>query len=369
MNYNSVVPHQLGRKRRQQSPPVVERPAERIPDPLFPADAEDERRLKRAARFAPGGSDKVKLGNTFDSIQAEEDYRNLNAISTKSHKFDKNKPVVGLCQTLEKSYLRLTSEPNPQQVRPLAVLRKAYDLIMHKYTNGDATYTYLCDQFKSIRQDLRVQMIENKFTLKVYQTHARLALQFNDLGEYNQCQSRLLALYALPSMKKADYEEFTSYLILYYILTDDIVSITQLKCNLLANNAPVCKHPRVKTAFALFQAKSVGNYHNFMKLANGISGYGASLVAAFLEKERLKALSVICQSYNQISLDFLSQELQFKDVDEAVQFCTSKSLQRFIVTKNKGQASEFVYLDARLSRPTVVQLYEKSKKIDIKGQK
>ncbi|KAJ9175615.1 hypothetical protein P3X46_014156 [Hevea brasiliensis] len=99
--------------------------------------------------------------------------------------------VKGTCQEIEKRYLRLTSAPDPSTVRPEEVLEKALLMVQISQKN----YLYKCDQLKSIRQDLTVQRIKNQLTVKVYETHARLAMEVGDLPEYNQCQSQLKTLY------------------------------------------------------------------------------------------------------------------------------------------------------------------------------
>lgn len=63
--------------------------------------------------------------------------------------------IKGTSESLEKSYLRLTSAPEPSTVRPQNILKKSYQFVLQKWkTNND--YIYCCEQFKSIRQDLTV---------------------------------------------------------------------------------------------------------------------------------------------------------------------------------------------------------------------
>lgn len=56
--------------------------------------------------------------------------------------------VQGTCQTLEKSYFRLTTAPDPSVVRPEPVLRRALQRLLHMLRDGSANYFYAADQFK-----------------------------------------------------------------------------------------------------------------------------------------------------------------------------------------------------------------------------
>lgn len=85
-------------------------------------------------------------------------------------------PFIGRSQILERPYLRLTTAPDPSVVRPPEVLKQTLELLKKKW-RAEGNYAYICDQFKSIRQDLMVQRIKTSFTVQVYELHARIALE------------------------------------------------------------------------------------------------------------------------------------------------------------------------------------------------
>mmetsp|Transcript_3517 Transcript_3517/g.2971 ORF Transcript_3517/g.2971 Transcript_3517/m.2971 type:complete len:166 (-) Transcript_3517:398-895(-) len=129
----------------------------------------------------------------------------------------KNK-IVGTCIDLEKNYFRLGADPNPLKVRPEHILKLSLNMLKSKWKDRKVDYRYMEDQLKSIRQDLVVQGIKSKFVVKVYETHARISLECADIDHFNQCQTQLRELYD-EGFKGHDLE-FTSYKILYLILTD-----------------------------------------------------------------------------------------------------------------------------------------------------
>ena len=200
-------------------------------------------------------------------------------------------PVVGTSQTLEKRYLRLTAPPVPSVVRPEHILRQTLELLKKRWRK-DQNYSYICDQFKSMRQDLTVQRIKNDFTVSVYEIHARIALEKGDLGEYNQCQTQLKALYQLGL--QGNPIEFKAYRILYFIHTANRTALNDA----LADLTTAEKEERaIKHALSVRSALALGNYHRFFQLYLDTPNMGAYLMDMFAGRERLAALCIISKTY------------------------------------------------------------------------
>ncbi|KAJ5895344.1 hypothetical protein N7495_007035 [Penicillium taxi] len=268
-------------------------------------------------------------------------------------------PVVGRCQTLEKNYFRLTSAPNPDTVRPIEVLQKTLELLKQKW-KYESNYGYICDQFKSLRQDLTVQHIRNEFTVSVYETHGRIALEKGDLGEYNQCQTQLRLLYA--QNLGGHPTEFKAYRILYFLYTRNWTDMNGALADVTAEDK---KDPAVKHALDVRSALSLGNYHRFFMLYLDTPNMGAYLMDMFVVRERLTAITTICRAYKpDVNLRFITEELGFESDEQTARFVLDHSSDALLEEKNGT---------VRLLTGKAGQLFEQAKAeahrmVDIKGQ-
>lgn len=157
----------------------------------------------------PQSNDQMQKRKTrFQQFEIEEDTRpKIQKSSVKNEEETTEWKIVGTCQDLEKPYFRLTSKPDPKTIRPEPVLKKALAWLKERWRKGEIKYEYFSEQLRSIRQDLTVQGIRNKFSVEIYQAHTRLALEAQDLDQYNSCMSRLFELYkeGLPGRIPVSY--------------------------------------------------------------------------------------------------------------------------------------------------------------------
>ncbi|KAF1960526.1 hypothetical protein CC80DRAFT_513383 [Byssothecium circinans] len=272
-------------------------------------------------------------------------------------------PCVGTNQSLEKSYFRLTAPPKPETVRPQKVLEKTLQMLTRKWKE-EKNYGYICNQFKSLRQDLTVQHIKNAFTVKAYELHARIALEKGDLGEYNQCQTQLKALYL--QKLGGNPAEFTAYRILYIVYTCNKTDMNDMLAELTAADKV---QPWIKHALDVRSSLALGNYHRFFQLYLDTPNMGSYLIDMFIERERLHALANISRAYMTVALRFLTDELSFDNDDACREFLISIGAQHLFDQKTDENGK----LQTRIKMKEGSALFDglrqtAFRKVDIKGQ-
>ncbi|KAI3470683.1 hypothetical protein Pfo_027346 [Paulownia fortunei] len=284
---------------------------------LADSPEEKKRRENRSKRFDKGHGNRAEKNNLrAKDVGAGNLYTRRASALVLSRTFEESGSravedidwdaltVKGTCQEIEKRYLRLTSAPDPATVRPEEVLEKALLMVQ----NSEKNYLYKCDQLKSIRQDLTVQHIRNELTVKVYETHARLAIEVGDLPEYNQCQSQLKTLYAEGIT--GCHMEFAAYNLLCVILhsnnnRDLLSAMSRLSANAKKDKA-------VKHALSVRSAVTSGNYVTFFRLYKMAPNLSTFLMDLYVEKMRYAAVKCMSRSYRPtVPVSYLSQILGF----------------------------------------------------------
>lgn len=321
--------------------------------------------------------------SSFNSKQrkrqrAERFQSNIPTISSSPPSGTSTKQIIGTLTALEKRYLRLTSEPVPALVRPELVLRKSLDFVVNKFRSTACLYLYINDQLKAIRQDLTVQHIKNDLTIEVYETHGRIAIENDDLGEFNQCQSQLSQLYSAKVLSDPTYYtktyEFACYRILYLLLTGNYSSVitskmevmdldSKLDTNNLAPDLAIYKQCLNK-ALSLLTVLTLNSYHSFFQIYRwfkniSIPNSAFHLMDKFMApKQRLLALNIMSKAFKKLSLEYISEQLA---IDSPIIFLEEYGLSPFADSNSFDMAAAKSSLQAIVDRGTF-------KKVDIKGQ-
>ncbi|GBE62397.1 SAC3 GANP family protein, putative [Babesia ovata] len=190
----------------------------------------------------------------------------------------KGSAVVGVCETLEKPYLRLTAEPNPAVVRPERVLRKAFRHVFDTFMRS-FNYRYIEEQFRSIRQDVQVQHLSGPFVVKLYATNARIALVHGDLDQFNQCQTQLRHLhrrvdgfpqYQVGSLVRVIQGrcqmEFDCYFLLYLSMQNMHMDVLRYLRDALDSDFRASAYFRYADAIRTFLSE--GNFVEYFRVAD-----------------------------------------------------------------------------------------------------
>jgi hypothetical protein len=193
-------------------------------------------------------------------------------------------------------------------------------------------YAWACNQFKAIRQDLTVQCIRTSFTVHVYETHARVALESSDVNEYNQCQTQLRELYATGLGDTSHQIEFVAYRIFYYLYLSYSGSTDAGHAEFLKtlNEMPAFAWNAVpvKHALRVREALALGNYATFFRLHAHTPNMGGYILDMFSNCVRIDAASKILRAYRPtIPVPMLAKQLGFFDDEKKCQvFCTKLGL-------------------------------------------
>jgi len=212
-------------------------------------------------------------------------------------------------------------------------------------------YAYVGDQFKSLRQDLKVQHIRNQLTVDVYESNARISLEVGDLSEYNQCQSQLKELYKLSESFRNNFVEFLCYRLLYFAVTRNSVGIRDT----LKASASFRRYPQVMQVRSVIDALQSMNYVKLFHLYKTSPHYIQCMLNQIVHKTRYRSLVYICTAYGQTqySVEKLAQTLGFDNKTQCVEYLKQSGI-RF---KN---SSRFDWVDCKTSKTTIREFIPKS---------
>jgi hypothetical protein len=178
-------------------------------------------------------------------------------------------------------------------------------------------YNWFCSQLKAIRQDLTVQRIFDEFAVKVYETHAKIALEEGDLNEYNQSQTQLKDLYEqLHDRGLTNQNEFIAYRIIYYVLltgnkkyNGGSTDLFKIMLNLTAEQR---KDPCITHALKVRVAVADNDYHAFFRLQDACPNLGAYLMDTMIPQVRAIGLKCMLKAYlPTLPVQFILTELGF----------------------------------------------------------
>ena len=245
-----------------------------------------------------------------------------------------NGKIVGTCMKLEKPYLRLTTFPKVQNVRPQYVLEKSLEHVKAEYQRNQ-NFEWANDQLKSIRQDMTVQGIRTDFCLEVYEAHARILLENGDLSEFNQCQSMLRnitkgkdiwlehkeddeSVSSGKLLRQTDRhsDEFCAYQLLYTIVQNSWSDF-----NKALGEASDISGPSSQHAIQVVQSVIHNNYRLFFRLYRSSPNLSGYLMDFLVKRVRAEAYDRIIAAFRPtMDIEYFQEALHFDNVGETTEY-------------------------------------------------
>ncbi|KAK6880677.1 Leukocyte receptor cluster member 8 [Candida tropicalis] len=347
------------------------------------------------SKFKNGNSNgKRPFVSNFDSEERKrmrlERFGELAKPTTISSFYETKTPnlqIVGTSTNLEKSYMRLTDEAKPENVRPEFILFQSLPLVLRKYRENN-DYGYIRDQLKSIRQDLVVQHIKTDFTIIVYEENARISIENNDLSDYNQCAAQLKNLYSTkrrndPTLKNKYFSheiEMMLYRLIYLITTKNnsevnkfyLAIITDFKHFVMTDSEKLI-HEFIMALLEVQNHLLQGEFESFFQLSrfNELEETRTAFIFlknSMLDEIRIRALYSMAYTFASMNLNVVVEKLKFDDgspkasTHACYNYLCSLRLGD-VIDKTKGEM-----MSAKV-RPILKAHVAKFNKVDIKGQR
>lgn len=224
--------------------------------------------------------------------------------------------ILGYCQDLEKEYLRLTSAPDPARVRPPDVLEKSLDYVLGVFKKNHK-YSYIIDQLASIRQDLKVQGVQTPFSVRVYETNARISIEHDDINEFHKCERELNeTLYPTIGWEKCpnagEFRAYTIYYLLYVQHWDEL----NTEVYKVRREQHLLKSKDIQRALSLVDSKVGGDIMNLLQLVCTAPRHSQMLLKNFLLRERISLLNDIVSCLrgpSGVSVSTIAKAMNLKD--------------------------------------------------------
>lgn len=200
-----------------------------------------------------------------------------------------NCKIVGKNTDLEKRYVRLTDTPNPAIIRPKEILEKSLIHVITRFQKGLEDHLYVIDQFRSIRQDLLVQKIEDDFTVRVHEESAFFAIQHCDYIQFNECLTQLMDFYQrLESSRKI---HFYACRILAFVFDGNSAELNELLRQLSREQIETYE---IRLCLSIIDAINMSNFEFILGLTVECeSAYVKAVVLMFVNVIRVSVLNLM----------------------------------------------------------------------------